>query len=91
MRPIVCTAIIALPLLALVACSGLEMKPGDKARNTREIREGPGMLTGSDGEFVIFRVDKPAQAGEESPEDDSGWKDLADPEAAEKEEEAPLP
>lgn len=44
--------------LALTACGGVELKPGDTARNSREIREGPGILTGSRGEFVIFRIDE---------------------------------
>jgi len=42
-------------------CSGVEMKPGDRARNNRDVPQGPGVLTGSDGEFVIFRVDKKAE------------------------------
>ena len=47
---------------ALVACSGVEMKPGETARNNREIRQGPGFLTGPSGEFVIFRVDSTESA-----------------------------
>ncbi len=78
MRPFICTAIIALPLLALTACSGVEMKPGDKARNSRGIKQGPGMLTGADGEFVIFRVENEATA-EENAEGDGDWKELSDP------------
>ena len=78
MRPFICMAIIALPLLALTACSGVEMKPGDKARNAREIREGPGMLTGSDGEFVIFRVENGTTA-EENAEGNGEWKELSEP------------
>ena len=61
--------------LLVVACSGLEMKPGAKPMARREIAPGPGLLTGNQGEFVIFRVEdapegstnesKPAQPGEE--------------------------
>ena len=44
-------------------CAGLEMKPGSKSMARREIPPGPGLLTGSQGEFVIFRVEG-ATAGE---------------------------
>lgn len=44
--------------LALAACSGVTLKPGDQQRNAREIRPGPGLLTGPGGEFVIFRVEQ---------------------------------
>ena len=80
-----CHAISATLLcLLLAACSGIEMKPGDKARNSREIREGPGMLTGTDGEFVIFRIEED-NAAEES----EGWKQFAEPEAARPEGQGP--
>lgn len=48
---------VALVLLAglLVACSGIEIKPGEVSHNRREIPPGPGLLSGSDGEFVIYR------------------------------------
>ena len=65
----------------LSACSGVEMKPGDQPRNAREIREGPGMLTGADGEFVIFRIDKV-----ETPDENAGETEPADSEAAGAEE-----
>jgi len=54
---------------AVAACGGVEMKKGDQARNSREIRQGSGMLTGSSGEFVIFRVDETEPAEEETPEE----------------------
>ena len=44
--------------LALAGCGGVEMKPGDQVRNYREIRPGPGVRTGRDGEVVILRVEK---------------------------------
>jgi len=60
--------------LLITACSGLDMKPGSKTMARRDIAPGPGLLTGSSGEFVIFRVEdapesgtapgKPAQADE---------------------------
>lgn len=48
---------VALLLLAglLVACSGIEIKPGEVSHARREMPPGPGLLSGSDGEFVIFR------------------------------------
>ncbi len=55
--------------LAVAGCSGIEMKKGDQARNNREIRQGSGMLTGSSGEFVIFRVDEAEPAEEDPPEE----------------------
>jgi len=38
-------------------CAGLEMKQGSKSMARREIPPGPGLLTGSEGEFVIFRLE----------------------------------
>ena len=43
--------------LLTAACAGVEMKPGSKPMARREIPPGPGLLTGSQGEFVIFRVE----------------------------------
>lgn len=48
--------LFALCLLA-TGCADLEMKPGSKPMARREIPPGPGLLTGSQGEFVIFRVE----------------------------------
>lgn len=67
----------ALFCLLLAACSGVEMKPGDKSRNSREIREGPGLLTGADGEFVIFRIEEDNTA-----EENGDWKEPEEPGAA---------
>jgi len=68
---------IALTLLAgllVAACSGVEIKPGEGSHARREIPPGPGLLSGSDGEFVIFRrgaspVEDGAPGEEADPED----------------------
>ncbi|NIA67850.1 hypothetical protein HBA54_04530 [Pelagibius litoralis] len=54
--------------LAVTACSGVTMKPGDQLRNNREIRPGPGFLTGPEGEFVIFRVEGEEAAAQADPQ-----------------------
>ena len=38
----------------LVACSGVEIKPGETSHARREMPPGPGLFSGEDGEFVIF-------------------------------------
>lgn len=58
MGRLACTATALLVGLAIAGCGGIEMKPGDQVRNYREIRPGPGVLTGRDGEFVILRIEK---------------------------------
>lgn len=63
----------ALACLLLVAC-GVEIKPGERSHARREIPPGPGLFTGQQGEFVIFRVEEEADAvapAEESPEEPS--------------------
>lgn len=57
---------LGLGLVLLVSgCAGLEMKPGSKPMARRDIAPGPGLLTGSQGEFVIFRVEEdPAASGD---------------------------
>ncbi|MDJ0683738.1 MAG: hypothetical protein QNJ84_03490 [Alphaproteobacteria bacterium] len=45
--------------LAVAAC-GAQIKAGDKSYANREIRPGPGVFSGDDGEFVIFRVEDDA-------------------------------
>ncbi|WP_420347675.1 hypothetical protein [Pelagibius sp.] len=50
--------------LAVTACSGVTLKPGEQKRNAREIRPGPGLLTGPGGEFVIFRLEEDEAADE---------------------------
>ena len=44
-------------VLILAGC-GVDMKQGSQARNNRGVPQGPGALTGKDGEFTIFRIDK---------------------------------
>ena len=73
----------ALLVLCLAALGCAEMKPGDRPRNARESPTGPGMLSGEDGEFVIFRVDKPPPEEELPPADETGWRDLSKPGASE--------
>ena len=51
--------------LVLVACAGVEIKPGTKSHARRDIPPGPGLLTGKQGEFVLFRVGgDPQEEGE---------------------------
>ncbi len=61
------TSIILLCLL--VAACGVEMKPGTEARNRQEIPPGPGLLSGEDGEFVIYRVQRAPPAKQASDEE----------------------
>ena len=66
---------IALMLLAglLVACSGVEIKPGEVSHARREVPPGPGLLSGSDGKFVIFRQGRePAGSGAVNEENEAG-------------------
>ena len=68
--------VAVLACLLLAACAGVEMKPGQKSHARREIPPGPGLLSGKQGEFVIYRLEdksgdegepgKEAQAGEEA-------------------------
>lgn len=52
--------------LALVGCSGVEMKKGDKKRAGRNTPHGPGILSGKDGEFVLYRREaEPEEADKE--------------------------
>ncbi len=49
---------IAIALIAgllAAACSGIEFKPGEVSHARREVPPGPGLLSGSDGEFVVIR------------------------------------
>ena len=48
------TAVILLCLL--VAACGVTMKPGSEPRNRRDIPPGPGIISGEEGEFVIYRL-----------------------------------
>jgi hypothetical protein len=52
----------ALACLLLVACDGVEIKPGEKSHARREIPPGPGLLSGEQGEFVLLRTyEKPPE------------------------------
>lgn len=52
--------------LLLTACAGVEIKPGEKSHARREIPPGPGVLTGQQGEFTIYRLEEkaPPERGE---------------------------
>lgn len=52
-----------LGLLLLVAC-GVEIKPGERSHARREIPPGPGLFTGKQGEFVIFRLEDETEPAE---------------------------
>ena len=70
--------ILVLTLLAFViGCSDVEMKPGDRARNNRDIPQGPGLFTGSQGEFVIYRSESEVEDNEKvgNPEDQTETED----------------
>ncbi len=58
-------AVLACALL--LGCAGVEMKPGTKPHARRDIPPGPGILTGEQGEFVLFRLE-----GESSKEEGAG-------------------
>ena len=49
-RPIVALGVV---LLLLVACAGGE--PREPTKVVDEIPSGPGILSGEDGEFIIYR------------------------------------
>jgi len=57
-----CSTLLAGLLLA--ACSGVEMKPGDRSHRRQEVPPGPGLLSGGEGEFVIYRLEVPAEKEE---------------------------
>ena len=48
--------IFVLLLCLLVTACGVTMKPGSEPRNRRDIPPGPGIMTGEQGEFVLYRV-----------------------------------
>ncbi len=62
-------ALVVLLCLLVVAC-GVTMKPGKEARNRREIPPGPGVITGEEGEFVIYRVKRTPPAKKASDEEE---------------------
>lgn len=61
MRPFLLLAIGVMSVM-IAGCSGLEIKPGTKPMARREIPPGPGLLTGSKGEFVIYRLEEGSSA-----------------------------
>ena len=58
------TLAAVLAVLLLAACAGVEVKPGTKSHARREIPPGPGILTGPQGEFVLFRLKGDVEAEE---------------------------
>ncbi len=61
-----------LACLLLFACAGVEMKPGTKSHARRDIPPGPGILTGEQGEFVLFRLEGEASEEEAAGEGEGG-------------------
>lgn len=62
------TGSVLLVCLLLAACSGVEMKPGQKSHARRQIPPGPGILSGPQGEFVIYRLEDSAGKDEDGKE-----------------------
>ena len=58
--------IIILVLCLLVAACGVTMKPGSEPRNRRDIPPGPGIMTGEQGEFVLYRLQRTPPASKPS-------------------------
>ena len=69
-------AVLLLALLAVAGCAGMEPY---KARNNREEGPAKGLLTGAEGEFVIFRYEDEPKS-EEEPESGTAESDAAKPE-----------
>ena len=69
-------AVLLLALLAVAGCAGIEPY---KARNHREEGPAKGLLTGAEGEFVIFRYEG-APESEEEPESGTAESNPANPE-----------
>ncbi len=63
-------AVLACALL--LGCAGVEMKPGTKSHARREIPPGPGILTGEQGEFVLFRLEGAPSEEEAAGADEAG-------------------
>ena len=61
-----------LACLLLVACAGVEMKPGTKSHARRDIPPGPGILTGEHGEVVLLRLEGEADEEEADGEGEAG-------------------
>jgi hypothetical protein len=65
------TLLCLLASAIVAACSGIEMKPGGEVRNSREIPAGSGLLTGRNGEFVIYRSDEDGSVDEKEPPEEA--------------------
>ena len=63
-----------LACLALTACSGVKMKRGEKVRNRRERHDDAGILSGDEGEFVLYRLydEKKPETSKEGAKTDEG-------------------
>ncbi len=64
--------VLVLILCLLVTACGVTMKPGTEARNRRDIPPGPGILSGDEGEFVIYRVKRTPPAKKASSNEEEG-------------------
>ncbi len=57
--------------LVLAACAGVEIKQGQGSHARRDVAPGPGLFTGEEGEFVLFRVEgdsaEDGEAGDDEP------------------------
>ena len=62
---IIRTGLMILVLLGLAACAGV--KPFDYQPTADEMKPGSGLISGKDGEFVIYRKPR-AEPAEKKPE-----------------------
>jgi len=44
-----------------LGCAGVEMKPGEQSYDRRGMPPGPGLFSGEQGEFVLYRRQQPAE------------------------------
>lgn len=66
--PIVTAILLGLGLL-IAGCAGVDIKPGDRSHARREVPPGPGILTGQQGEFTLFRSDDSSDDDDEANSD----------------------
>ncbi len=52
--------------LLIAGCAGVDIKPGDLSHARREVPPGAGILTGKQGEFVLFRSSDASGDGDET-------------------------
>ena len=64
--------VFILLLCLLVAACGVTMKPGSEPRNRRDIPPGRGIMTGEQGEFVLYRVKRTPPKKESSQQEGQG-------------------